>query len=140
MAKAKMKKEHKEIIDLISTYLAYDPELRFGQALFNLKINEFQKSNDPRNPNYNLRDIHNDNDADILKRIKNQLEWFDLQRRVMKGTSKVVGIEGMTVNERLYATDLMELFDEMKKTNKEYAQYILKSLKVDKESIEKILK
>jgi len=135
-----MKKEHKEIIDLISTYLEYDPELRFGQALFNLKINEFQKSTDPRNPNYNLRDIHNDNDADILKRIKSQLEWFDLQRRVMKGTSKVVGIEGMTVNERLFATDLMELFDKMKKTNKEYAQYILKSLKVDRESIEKILK
>ena len=140
MAKEKMKKEHKEIIDLISTYLEYDPELRFGQALFNLKINEFQKSTDPRNPNYNLRDIHSDNDADILKRIKNQLEWFDLQKRVMKGTSKVVGIEGMTVNERLYATDLIELFDEMKKTNKEYAQYILKSLKVDRESIEKILK
>ncbi|MEH1009564.1 hypothetical protein VDP25_17630 [Winogradskyella sp. ECml5-4] len=140
MAKEKMKKEHKEIIDLISSYLEYDPELRFGQALFNLKINEFQKSTDPRNPNYNLRDIHNDNDADILKRIKNQLEWFDLQRRVMKGTSKVVGIEGMTVNERLFATDLMELFDKMKKTNKEYAQYILKSLKVDRESIEKILK
>jgi len=135
-----MKKEHKEIIDLISSYLEYDPELRFGQALFNLKINEFQKTTDPRNPNYNLRDIHNDNDADILKRIKSQLEWFDLQRRVMKGTLKVVGIEGMTVNERLFATDLMELFDKMKKTNKEYAQYILKSLKVDRESIEKILK
>ncbi|MBU2920513.1 hypothetical protein KO504_04105 [Winogradskyella psychrotolerans] len=135
-----MKKEHKEIIDLISTYLEYDPELRFGQALFNLKINEFQKSTDSRNPNYNLRDIHNDNDADILKRIKSQLEWFDLQKRVMKGTSKVIGIEGMTVNERLFATDLMELFDKMKKTNKEYAQYILKSLKVDRESIEKILK
>lgn len=140
MAKEKMKKEHKEIIDLISTYLEYDPELRFGQALFNLKINEFQKSTDPRNPNYNLRDIHNDNDADILKRIKSQLEWFDLQRRVMKRTSKVIGIEGMTVNERLFATDLMELFDKMKKTNKKYAQYILKSLKVDRESIEKILK
>ena len=140
MAKEKMKKEHKEIIDLISTYLEYDPELRFGQALFNLKINEFQKSTDPRNPNYNLRDIHNDNDADILKRIKSQLEWFDLQRRVMKRTSNVVGIEGMTVNERLFATNLMELFDKMKKTNKEYAQYILKSLKVDRESIEKILK
>jgi len=135
-----MKKEHKEIIDLISNYLEYDTDLRFGQALFNLGINEFQKTTDPRNPNYNLRDIHNDNDSDILKRIKRQLKWFDLQKRVMDGTSKVIGIEGMTVNERLYATDLMELFDEMKKTNKEYAQYILKSLKVDRESIEKILK
>ena len=140
MAIEKMKKEHKEIIDLISSYLEYDPELRFGQALFNLKINEFQKTSDPRNPNYNLRDIHNDNDTDILKRIKSQLKWFDLQQRVMKGTSKVVGIEGMTVNERLHATDLMELFDEMKKTNKDYAKYVLKSLKVDIESIEKILK
>jgi hypothetical protein len=46
----------------------------------------------------------------------------------------------MTINERLHATDLMELFDEMKEMNKEYAQYILKSLKVDRELIEKILK
>tara|TARA_R110002096_G_C14442934_1_gene710859 strand:+ start:383 stop:613 length:231 start_codon:yes stop_codon:yes gene_type:complete len=75
-----MKKEHQEIIDLISTYLEYDNDLRFGQAIFNLGINEFQKTTDPKNPNYNLRDIHNDNDADILKRIKRQLKWFDLQK------------------------------------------------------------
>ncbi|WP_422090630.1 hypothetical protein [Tenacibaculum ovolyticum] len=136
----KMKKEHLEIIDLISNYLEHNPELRFGQALFNLKINEFQKTNDPRNLNYNIRDIHSDNDADILKRIKGQLKWFDLQKRVINGTSKVVEIERMTINEKLHATDLMELFDEMKEMNKEYAQYILKSLKVDKELIEKILK
>lgn len=135
-----MKKGHLEIIDLISNYLEHNPELRFGQALFNLKINEFQKTNDPRNPNYNIRDIHSDNDADILKRIKGQLKWFDLQKRVINGTSKVVEIERMTINERLHATDLMELFDEMKEMNKEYAQYILKSLKVDRELIEKILK
>ena len=135
-----MKKEHKNIIDLISNYLEHHPDQRFGQALFNLGINEFQKTTDQRNPNYDIRNIHNDNDCEILKRIERQLKWFDIQKRVMDGTSKVVGIEGMTVNERLFATELMELFDEMKKTNKEYARYILKSLKVDRESIEKILK
>jgi hypothetical protein len=140
MATEKMNEEHKIIIDLISNYLEHHPDQRFGQALFNLGVNEFQKTTDPRNPNYNLRDIHNDKDGEILKRIERQLEWFDLQKRVMDGTSKMVGIQGMTVNERLYASGLMELFDEIKKTNKEYAQYILKSLKVDKESIEKILK
>ncbi len=135
-----MKKEHKTIIELLNNYLENHPDQRFGQAIFNLGINEFEKTSDPHNPSYSIRNINNDNDADILKRVKRQLKWFDLQKKVMDGTSNVIGIEGMTVNERLYATDLMELFDEMKKTNKEYAQFILKSLKVDKESIEKILK
>lgn len=134
-----MKKEHKKIIDLLNNYLELYPDQRFGQALFNLGINEFQKTIDPRNPNYNLRDIHNDKDAEILMRIERQLEWFELQKKVSDGLSNVTGIQGMTVNERLFATGLLDSFDRYKRSNKEYARYILKALKVDPKSIDRIL-
>ena len=135
-----MKKEHQLIIEKLNQYLENHPDQRFGQAIFNLGINEFQKTTDPRNPNYNLRDIYNDSDLEIIERIERQLEWFDLQKRVNDGLDQVVGIQGMTVNERLFATDLLDHFDKYKKSNKEYAKYILKTLKVDSESIGKILK
>ena len=134
-----MKKEHLEILDLLKDYLENHPDQRFGQALFNLRINEFKKSSDPLNPIYELRDIHGDNDKDIVERIKAQLEWFDLQRQVNEGKSKVTDIGGMTVNERLYATGLIDTFDKMKTSNKDYARYILESLHVDNASIDKIL-
>ncbi|WP_438966449.1 hypothetical protein [Flavobacterium sp.] len=135
-----MKKEHKTIIDLIHNYLENHPDQRFGQALFNLGINEFQKTTDPKNPNFDIRNIHNDKDEEILKRIEKQLEWFELQKKVNDGISNEIGLQGMTINERLFATGLLDSFDIYIKENKEYAQFILKSLKVDSESIEKILK
>lgn len=72
-----MKEEHHIILDLIKSYLEQNPEMRFGQALFNLKINEFKKSIDPHKLDYTLRDIHNDSDIDIIMRIKEQLDWFN---------------------------------------------------------------
>lgn len=68
-----MKEEHKLILNLIEAYLEKNPSQRFGQALFNLGVNEFKETIDPRNPNYNIRDIHGDNYNDIIKRIENQL-------------------------------------------------------------------
>ncbi|GAA4273635.1 hypothetical protein U6A24_18300 [Aquimarina gracilis] len=134
-----MKKEHKEIIKLLSEYLSNHPDQRFGQALFNLRINEFDKSTNTQMPN-SIRDIHNDSDTDIIIRIRKQLEWFDLQEKVNNGLSNIVGLQGMTVNERLFASGLMETFEEMKNKNKEFARFILMALKVDGKSIEKILK
>lgn len=52
----------------------------------------------------------------------------------------VVGLGGMTVNERLYATGLMDEFDITKKENKSRAAQILRILRVDEPSINKILK
>ncbi|WKL48338.1 hypothetical protein Q1W71_00895 [Flavobacterium pectinovorum] len=72
-----MKKEHKIILDLLESYLEKNPSQRFGQALFNLNINEFSE---PRNASYTIRDIHNDNDLDIIERIKNQLIWLESQK------------------------------------------------------------
>lgn len=72
-----MKQEHKIILELLESYLEKNPSLRFGQALFNLQINEFQKTTDPRNPNYNIRDIHGDSDLKIIERIKKQLALIE---------------------------------------------------------------
>ncbi|WP_271768084.1 hypothetical protein [Aquimarina algiphila] len=75
-----MKKEHRKILEHISTYLSENPEQRFGQAIFNLKINEFIDEEDLMNPKYQLRDIHNDSDEKILERIESQLKWFNKQK------------------------------------------------------------
>jgi len=133
-----MKKEHKLILDILSSYLERYPDQRFGQAIFNLGINEFIK-NDPSRPTYNLRDIYNDEDSVIIKRIENQLEWFNLQKKVNEGISNIEGLSSMTANERLFRTGLLEQFDIFKISNKNYAKYILESLHVDSECIKKMI-
>jgi len=50
------------------------------------------------------------------------------------------GLGGMTVNERLYRTGLMNAFEKSIKTNKNLAKRILVALKVDNNSIDEILK
>ncbi|MFB3387244.1 hypothetical protein [Flavobacterium sp. LAR06] len=74
-----MKQEHKLILELLESYLEKNPSQRFGQALFNLNINEFNETIDSRNPNYTLRDIYNDNDSATLERIKNRLDLIESQ-------------------------------------------------------------
>ena len=46
------------------------PQLRFGQLLFNMNINQFADEIIPENKNHLLRDIYNDTDVKILKRIE----------------------------------------------------------------------
>lgn len=58
---------------------------------------------------------------------------------ILVKVKKVDGLGGMTVNERLYVTGLIDTFDEAKEKDKELARYILKAIKVDKPSIDKIL-
>ena len=66
-----MKTEHKVILDLLTDYLSQEgiEHLRFGQALFNLGINEFATPNNPEEGKFLLRDIHNDDDGRIINRI-----------------------------------------------------------------------
>lgn len=52
---------------------------------------------------------------------------------------QVNGIEGMTVNERLYVSGLIDEFDNSLKNDKNKARRILEFLKVDQLSIEKIV-
>lgn len=75
-----MKKEHQKIIEYISDYLNANQDIRFGQALFNLRINEFKDEKEVINPKNEIRDIHGDEDERILKRIESQLEWLEEQK------------------------------------------------------------
>lgn len=60
----------KAIIQIITDYMEANPSVRFGQALFNLNINQFEDPKEPSNKGYLLRDIYNDTDSKILERIK----------------------------------------------------------------------
>lgn len=51
-----MKKEHEAIISILSDYLTRNPEVRFGQALFNLNINQFHPKSNIESGMY-LRDV-----------------------------------------------------------------------------------
>lgn len=57
--------ESLEILQKLQQYLEDHPGIRFGQALFNLDINEFQKDG-----SLIYRDIYNDSDKQILDRVK----------------------------------------------------------------------
>lgn len=62
------------------------------------------------------------------------------EQEIIKAISKVEGLGGMTVNERLYVCGLMKEFDKAIIVDKDKAKKILELLGVDKPSIEKIVK
>ena len=62
------------------------------------------------------------------------------EQQIIKAISKVEGIGGMTVNERLWVSGLWDEFDKCLKSDKEKAKRILELLKVDLPSIELIVK
>lgn len=61
------------------------------------------------------------------------------KEQILEKVKKVDGLGGMTVNERLYVTGLMDTFDKAKNKDKELARMILEAIRVDKLSIDKIL-
>ena len=58
----------------------------------------------------------------------------------LENIPNIEGFSGMTVNERLYVSGLMEEFDECKIVNKTRAVHILRMLQVDEPSIKEIIK
>lgn len=58
------------LLNILTQYVIDNPQVRFGQALFNLGINEFANKTNPAEGDYKLRDIYNDTDEKILERIK----------------------------------------------------------------------
>lgn len=64
-----MTKEAEEILHNLEKYLHKNPEMRFGQALFNLNINQFADEKIPESKNFLLRDIYNDEDEKVLRRM-----------------------------------------------------------------------
>lgn len=128
---------HEKILKLITDYLKEHPDQRFGQILFNMGINEFRQD---KNEEFLLRDIYNDSDDEIVKRIENNIEYIQYQNIIKNKLLKnTFNLEGMTVNERLFASNLMDDFDFYINRNKKIARYILESIKIDEASIKKIL-
>ena len=62
------------------------------------------------------------------------------KEEILDAIQKVEGISGMTVNERLFTTGLMDEYDKSKHNDPQKARFILEHLQVDKPSIDKILK
>jgi len=67
--KKTMNSQHKIILKVLEEYLEKYPTLRFGQALYNLNIMQWEEPFDPHGKNV-MRDIHSDSDIKILERIK----------------------------------------------------------------------
>jgi hypothetical protein len=63
-----------------------------------------------------------------------------IEEEIYQKAGQVVGLQGMTVNERLFASGLLNTFDNAKKKDKALAELVLMALKVDRQSIDKILK
>lgn len=59
---------------------------------------------------------------------------------MIDAVKKVDGLEGITVNERLFVSGLMDEFDKARKTDKTKARRILELLQVDEPSIDKIIR
>ena len=68
-----MKTTHNKIMLLLKSYLNQYPDQRFGQALFNLDINQFKDDN-IKERDFSLRDIYNDEDEEIIKRIRSRFK------------------------------------------------------------------
>ena len=95
------------------------------------KNERFQKNNFSKKP----RPAHSRKPlAPILERPTRMTE-----QEIIKAISKVHGLGGMTVNERLYVCGLIDEFDKAQIDNKDKAKKILELLGVDKPSIEKIV-
>lgn len=62
------------------------------------------------------------------------------EEELIQAVKQVKGIQGMTVNERLFASGLMSEFDQAKKNDKGKAIRVLELLQVDKFSIDKIIR
>ena len=61
------------------------------------------------------------------------------KKEIYQKVEQVAGLGGMTVNERLYVTGLIDIFDEVRESDKDLARMILEAIKVDTSSIDKIL-
>lgn len=57
----------KHILIVLEQYLEANPSIRFGQALYNLNINQPDIN---FSENHLLRDIYADSDDEILRRLK----------------------------------------------------------------------
>jgi hypothetical protein len=67
----------------------------------------------------------------MFRKLKDEQTFWEIR--------KIEGLDGMTVNERLSASGLLDEFDRVKHIDKNRAKQILRWLRVDQQSIEKII-
>ncbi len=79
------------------------------------------------------RDFDSEDEAcrDMFQKLKDEQTFWRIR--------KIEGLGGMTVNERLFASGLLDEFDKVKKNDKSRARQILRWLEVDEPSITKII-
>ncbi len=76
------------------------------------------------------------NEEEACQHLYELLVWEWMFRKM----NKVDGISGMTVNERLWTTGLMDYFDKYKRKDKTIARQILRLIKLGEGNIDAILK
>jgi hypothetical protein len=95
---------------------------------------EYETYYKERGEKHSIRIFTTENEACeyIYKKLIDEQTLFIIQN--------IVGLSGMTVNERLWESGLMDEFDRAKKKDKMRAREILRWLRVDEPSIEKIVR
>jgi hypothetical protein len=95
---------------------------------------EYETYYKERGEKHSIRTFATENEAceHIYKKLIDEQTLYRIQ--------KIVGLSGMTVNERLWESGLMDEFDRAKKKDKTRAKEILRWLRVDERSIQKIVK
>jgi hypothetical protein len=94
---------------------------------------EFETYYKERGEKHSIRTFTTENETCefIFRKLRDEQTYNRIQ--------KIVGLSGMTVNERLFASGLMDEFDKAKRINKVRAKEILRWLRVDEPSIQKIV-
>jgi len=94
---------------------------------------EFETYYKERGEKHSIRTFTTENEACefIFRKLRDEQTYNRIQ--------KIVGLSGMTVNERLFASGLMDEIDKAKRINKVRAKEILRWLRVDEPSIQKIV-
>ncbi len=95
---------------------------------------EYETYYKERDEKHSIRIFNTENEACeyIYKKLIDEQTFFRIQN--------IVGLSGMTVNERLWESGLMDEFDRAKKKDKMRAKEILRWLRVDEPTIEKIVR
>jgi len=95
---------------------------------------EYETYYKERGEKHSIRIFNTENEACeyVYKKLIDEQTFFRIQN--------IVGLSGMTVNERLWESGLMDEFDRAKKKDKMRAKEILRWLRVDEPSIEKIVR
>lgn len=105
--------------------------LTIRQGQIGLEYETFYKE---RGEKHSIRTFTTEKEA--CEHVFNKL----IDEKTLYRIQKIVGLSGMTVNERLWESGLMDEFDRAKKKDKTRAKQILRWLRVDEPSIQKIVK